>query len=83
MNEPQRAQGLSRVGNVDQQDPHGRSIGRKLLGFSVGLTPSVALENMEPSVWPAVRRIYREGIDAGRATFETQTPDWVSFQQPS
>lgn len=26
--------------------------------------------------WPAVARIYREGIETGDATFETQVPEW-------
>lgn len=26
--------------------------------------------------WEAVRRIYREGIDTGNATFETEAPEW-------
>ena len=29
--------------------------------------------------WPAVRRIYEEGIETGQATFETSAPDWESF----
>ncbi|UVJ40499.1 GNAT family N-acetyltransferase [Arthrobacter sp. CJ23] len=36
---------------------------------------------MEPSDWPAVRRIYQEGIDAGHATFESSAPDWASFDR--
>jgi phosphinothricin acetyltransferase len=34
---------------------------------------------MEPGDWPAVRRIYQEGIDTGHATFESAAPDWSSF----
>jgi phosphinothricin acetyltransferase len=34
---------------------------------------------MEPSDWPAVRRIYEEGIATGRATFETQAPEWEGW----
>ncbi len=29
--------------------------------------------------WPAVRDIYQAGIDTGIATFETQVPDWESW----
>lgn len=29
--------------------------------------------------WPAIREIYAEGIATGNATFETQLPDWVSW----
>ncbi len=29
--------------------------------------------------WPAVQRIYQEGIDTGHATFESIAPGWESF----
>ncbi|MCO4236141.1 GNAT family N-acetyltransferase [Pseudarthrobacter raffinosi] len=45
------------------------------------MTYPVALQNMEQSDWPAIRRIYQQGIDTGQATFETQAPDWDSFDQ--
>jgi phosphinothricin acetyltransferase len=31
---------------------------------------------MEPADWPAVRRIYAEGIATGKATFDTEIPEW-------
>lgn len=31
---------------------------------------------MPPDMWPAVREIYRQGIETGNATFETQLPEW-------
>lgn len=31
---------------------------------------------MTPADWPAVRRIYAEGIATGKASFETEVPDW-------
>ena len=31
---------------------------------------------MQPGDWPAVERIYREGIADGNATFETESPGW-------
>lgn len=31
------------------------------------------------SDWPAVEAIYREGIDAGNATFEAEPPTWHDF----
>lgn len=34
---------------------------------------------MCPEDWPAIREIYAEGIATGNATFETQLPDWVSW----
>lgn len=36
---------------------------------------------MRPADWPAVQRIFQEGIDTGHATFETRAPDWESFNQ--
>jgi phosphinothricin acetyltransferase len=29
--------------------------------------------------WPSVRHIYQEGIDTGFATFETEVPDWETW----
>lgn len=34
---------------------------------------------MGASDWTAVEEIYRQGIDDGEATFETQTPTWDAF----
>ena len=34
---------------------------------------------MLPEHWPAVREIYRQGIDTGNATFETRLPDWEKW----
>jgi L-amino acid N-acyltransferase YncA len=34
---------------------------------------------MPPSLWPAIREIYREGISTGNATFETELPDWEKW----
>jgi phosphinothricin acetyltransferase len=34
---------------------------------------------MEAADWPAVERIYGEGIATGNATFEEQPPSWESF----
>jgi phosphinothricin acetyltransferase len=34
------------------------------------------IESMLPADWPAVRRIYAEGIATGRATFDTEIPEW-------
>jgi L-amino acid N-acyltransferase YncA len=31
---------------------------------------------LEPGHWPAVARIYAEGIASGHATFETEVPSW-------
>lgn len=37
------------------------------------------IEAMSPEDWPAVRRIYEEGIATGDATFETRAPDWDTW----
>jgi L-amino acid N-acyltransferase YncA len=40
---------------------------------------SVAVEGMTASDWPAVAVIYRQGLDTGHASFETDVPsfsDW-------
>ena len=34
---------------------------------------------MRPDDWPHVEQIYREGIDAGNATFESDPPTWEAF----
>ena len=36
---------------------------------------------MEPADWPAVRRIYAEGIATGDATLEREAPDWDHFDR--
>lgn len=32
-----------------------------------------------PADWPAVRRIYAEGMATGRATFDTEVPSWEAW----
>jgi phosphinothricin acetyltransferase len=34
---------------------------------------------MRESDWPAVQRIFAEGIATGDATFESEAPDWARF----
>lgn len=34
---------------------------------------------LQPEDWPSVRKIYQEGIETGFATFETETPDWETW----
>ena len=36
---------------------------------------------MRSDDWPAIRNIYSEGIGTGNATFETDTPEWVKWDQ--
>lgn len=37
------------------------------------------IESMHPADWPAVRRIYAEGQATGRATFDTDIPEWEAW----
>ncbi|WP_301114700.1 hypothetical protein [Microbacterium sp.] len=39
----------------------------------------LGVREMVPSEWPAVERIYAQGIEDGEATFETATPGWEAF----
>jgi L-amino acid N-acyltransferase YncA len=39
----------------------------------------VELRNLRPDDWPQVARIYREGIETGNATFETEVPSWEAW----
>lgn len=39
----------------------------------------VTLRAMRDSDWPAVARIYGEGIATGEATFETEVPPWEAW----
>lgn len=41
--------------------------------------PGVTLAPMSARDWPEVRRIYVEGIRTGHATFETEPPEWESW----
>lgn len=39
----------------------------------------LTLRPLTPSDWPAVQEIYRQGIETGNATFETEPPQWSAF----
>jgi len=39
----------------------------------------VTVREMRPEDWPEVETIYRQGIDAGNATFESNPPTWEAF----
>ena len=43
--------------------------------------PAIAIEPMTADDWPAVRRIYTEGIATGDATLEHEAPDWRHFDR--
>ena len=40
---------------------------------------SVAIDGMTAADWPAVRRIYEDGIATGNATFQTAAPSWEAW----
>src|SRR5437764_15431512 len=40
---------------------------------------ALTIEEMQPADWPRVRAIYAEGIATGRATFETDVPEWSAW----
>ena len=42
---------------------------------------TVAIREMTGADWPAVERIYREGIATGNATFEASPPSWEEFDR--
>jgi L-amino acid N-acyltransferase YncA len=44
-----------------------------------GSAEEIRVEAMEPGDWPAVRRIFEEGIATRLATFETKAPDWEAW----
>ncbi len=39
------------------------------------------IDSLVVADWPAVQRIYAEGIVTGHATFETEVPDWPAWDQ--
>jgi phosphinothricin acetyltransferase len=39
----------------------------------------IAVREMRPDDWPAVRAIYEDGIREGNATFETEAPEWEAW----
>ena len=41
----------------------------------------MTIEPMEPADWPAVLRIYADGIATGNATFETHAPEWEAWDR--
>ena len=36
----------------------------------------LSIRSMTPEDWPAVARIYQEGMDTNLATFQTECPSW-------
>jgi L-amino acid N-acyltransferase YncA len=42
---------------------------------------NITVRAMKPDDWLAVQFIYREGIDTGNATFETEVPAWEAWDK--
>src|SRR5206468_3265734 len=40
---------------------------------------NLEVRDLRPGDWPEVARIYREGIETGNATFETEVPSWEAW----
>ncbi len=40
-----------------------------------------SIRNMEQSDWETVSRIYQQGMDTNKATFETECPSWELFNE--
>ena len=43
------------------------------------MSRNIAVRTMTAEDWPAVRRIYVEGIATGNATFQTEPPEWEAW----
>lgn len=41
---------------------------------------TLVVEQMRAQHWPAVERIYAQGLATGDASFETETPSWEEFR---
>ncbi|MFC2947463.1 GNAT family N-acetyltransferase [Virgibacillus sediminis] len=41
----------------------------------------IVIDKMEKKDWEQVRDIYRDGINTGNATFDTETPDWEEWDR--
>jgi phosphinothricin acetyltransferase len=39
----------------------------------------ITIRPMTETDWPAVARVFREGIDTGHATFEAEVPEWEDW----
>ncbi len=57
-----------------------RSLGRRRRNPRSPMNHGFGVRTMTPTDWPAVQRIFQEGIETGHATFEEKAPpDWESF----
>jgi len=41
----------------------------------------ISIRKLEAADWPAVERIYLEGIATGKATFQTEAPAWADWDK--
>lgn len=41
----------------------------------------MTFDKMQPNDWPAVKKIYEEGIATGNATFQQQVPEWDEWDK--
>ena len=39
----------------------------------------MTIREMTPEDWPEVRLIYKDGVDAGKSTFQTEIPAWEAW----
>jgi L-amino acid N-acyltransferase YncA/predicted methyltransferase len=54
--------------------------GAGILAATIRATrPAVTIRRMQAADWPAVARIYAQGIATGDATFETEVPSWEQW----
>lgn len=49
------------------------------MGTGVRTVAEMVIRAMTPADWPAVARIYADGLATGVATFETGVPDWETW----
>ena len=45
------------------------------------MKPEIVITEMLPDHWTEVSNIYKDGIDTGMATFETEIPSWESWDK--
>lgn len=43
------------------------------------MNSNLVIEHMKETDWKQIRAIYEEGINGGNATFDTESPDWDSW----
>ena len=51
------------------------------MGNNPGNSGDLTIAPMTPGDWPSVRRIYADGMATGNATFETEPPDWDTWNR--